>query len=364
MVLRQHRRHPVPLGRKLEQREEVVFFIDVAHPRAVVDINGRHLVLGRVGADSEILESKAFREVEQLLRIGLHRVAVEHHVADVHILCRQRYVVTVGCRAHCEEETAPHHKVAYLVAHGQFQLAYFLIAKLMSTRLLVLDILDVPLRVAVVAPELAVLARKVLVVQVQPVVLRQGAGHDLLVVDHVVGYLGVGHHQRDGVVPRQFGLGRIDGNLGCLLQAHGVHIDRSVSYFAQYGCRLAVGDDLDADATQARLALQGVGILHHKRAAAIVEQPRHFHLALQRKVGYAVGLQVVALRLVHRHQQVAGTDRQNGSQHNQKRIYYFFQHNKSFSKTDNNSASAPRITEKYVFYCVAQKQIHHLIIRP
>ena len=56
VVLRQHRRHPVPLGRKLEKREEIVLFVDRTGARAVVDVDGRNLVLGRIGADAEILE--------------------------------------------------------------------------------------------------------------------------------------------------------------------------------------------------------------------------------------------------------------------------------------------------------------------
>ena len=229
----------------------------------------------------------------------MHGVAVEHHVADVHILGRQRHVVAVGRRAHGEEESAAHHEVAYLVAHRQLELTHLLVTQLMGAGLLVFDILDVPLCVAVVAPEFAVLAREVLMVQVQPVVGGQHAGHHLFVVDDVVGYLRIGHHQRDGVVPRQLALGRVDGNLGCLVQLHGIHVDCGVGNLREDGRRLAVGDGLDRHPPQAGFALQGVGIFHHEGAAAVVEQPGHLDVALQGIVGYAIGFEVVALRLIH-----------------------------------------------------------------
>ena len=174
----------------------------------------------------EILEGKGIAVVQLGLGIRLHGVAVEHHVADVDILGGEGHVVAVGGRAHGKEKASTHHEVAYLVHHGQFQLAHLAESQFLGGGLLGTHVFDVPLRVAVVAPELAVLAGEVLVVQVEPVVFGQDARHDLLVVDHVVGNFGVGEHEGHGVVPRQFVLGRIDGNLGGFLQLHGVHVDR------------------------------------------------------------------------------------------------------------------------------------------
>ena len=141
-------------------------------------------------------------------------------------------------------------------------------------------------------------------VQVQPVVSGQHARHHLLVIDHVVGYLGIGEHQRHRIVPRQLVLGRIDGYLGGLLQPHGIHIHCRVGYIAQYGAALPVGNHLAGHAAQLTFALYGISIFHHESAATVVKQPRHLHLALQRPIGHAIGLEVVLLRLVHGQEQI------------------------------------------------------------
>ena len=304
VVLREHRRHPVPFGREVEEHEEIVLLVHHTLPLAVVDVYGRYLILRRVGADTEILEGKTLAVVETVLRTGLHGVAVKHLGADVHPLGGQRHVVAVRRRAHGEEEPPAHDEVAYLVGHGELQVAHLAVAELVGHGLLAAHILDVPLLSAIVGPELAVLAREVLVVQVQPVVGGQHAGHHLLVVHHIVGYLGVGQHQRHRVVPRQLVLRRIDGDLRGLVQPHGVHVNPRVGNVAQYGAALPVGDDLARHPPQAALLLYALGILGHEGTSTVVEQPRHLSLALQGPVGHAVSLQVVLLRLVHGHHNI------------------------------------------------------------
>ena len=326
VVLREHRRHPVPFCREVEEHEEIVLLVHHTLPLAVVDVDSRYLILRRVGANTEILESKTLAVVETVLCTRLHGVAVKHLGADIHPLGGQRHVVAVRRRAHGEEETPAHHKVAYLVGHGELQVAHLAVAELVGHGLLAAHILDVPLLSAIVGPELSVLAREVLVVQVQPVVGGQHAGHHLLVVHHIVGYLGVGQHQRHRVVPRQLVLRRIDGDLRGLVQPHGVHVNPRVGNVAQYGAALPVGDDLAGHATQLALTLDAVGIFHHERPAPIVQQPRHLHVALQRVVGYTIGFQVVALRLVHRYQYIAGFRAQRKCNKNQayKYLSHFF----------------------------------------
>ena len=304
VVLCEHGGHPVPLGGEVEEDEEVVLFVDQSLAGAVVDIDGRDLVFLGVGADAEVFEGEAAAVVEHLLGVGLHGVAVEHDVADVDPFGGEGYVVTVGRGAHGEEEAAAHDKVADFLGHGEFELADFAEAQPVGRSFLQADILDIPLLRAVGAPELAILAGEVLVVEVEPVVGGQDAGDNLVVVDHVVGHLGIGEDEGDGVVPREFVFGRVDSYLGGFLQLDGIHVDRRVGDMGEDGGALPVGDDLAGDAAQAAFALDGVGIFGHERAAAVVEQPGNLGFTLQGPEGDAVGLEVVLLRLVHRHHYV------------------------------------------------------------
>ena len=207
VVLGEHGGHPVPFGGKIEEGEEVILLVHGPLAGAVVDIDGGYFVFVRVGADAEIFKGKGLVIVQLVLCIGLHGVAVEHHIADVHIFRCQCHVVAIGCRAHGEEKPSAHDKVSYLVGHSQFQLADFGVAQFVGCGLLGTNIFDIPLLVAVVPPEFAVLASEVLVMEVQPVVGGKHSGNDFLVVNHVVGYFGVGEDKGHGIVPRQFVFG-------------------------------------------------------------------------------------------------------------------------------------------------------------
>ena len=198
--------------------------------------------------------------------------------------------------------------------HGQLQLAHLLESQPGGGGLLRAHVLDIPLLVAVVAPEFAILPGEILVVQVEPVVAGQYPGHHLVVIYHVVGDVGIGEHQRHRIVPGQLVLGRVDGYARGFLQLHRVHVDGGVGNLGEYGRRLPVGNHLGAHAPQAALPVKQVGILHHKTAAAVVEQPRHLHLALQGIIGHAVGFEVVLLCLVHRDEQIVCAGGQCGRQ--------------------------------------------------
>ena len=236
-----------------------------------------------------------------LLCQRVHGVTVEHLGTNVHSFSRQRHIVAVWSRAHGEEEAAPHHEVPYLVGHSKLQVTHLAVSKLVGHGLLQAYILNVPLLTAVVGPELTILTGEILMVQVQPVVGGQHPSQNLLVVYHVVRYLGIGEHQRHRIVPRQLVLRRIDGYLGGFLQPHGIHIDRRVCYMAQYRTALSIGNHLAGDTPQAALALYAHGILRHEAAASVVQQPRHLGLTLQSPVSNTISLQVVLLRLVHGH---------------------------------------------------------------
>ncbi len=120
VVLAQHRGHGIPFGGKLEQREIVVRFVGDVLGRTHIDIGD--LVDVRVSLNLEIGESEAVVVVQLALCIGIHRVAVEHRLANIDSLGGKGDVIAVGAGAHGEEVTSAGHKVADTLGHGQFHL--------------------------------------------------------------------------------------------------------------------------------------------------------------------------------------------------------------------------------------------------
>ena len=271
----------------------------------VVNIYGRNLVFTRICTDTEIFKGKCLTIIKLLLGIGLHRVPVKHHVTDVHILSRQSHIIAIGGGTHGKEKSASHHKIPYLVSHCQLQLAHLAESQFLCRCLLRPYIFYIPLLVAIVAPKLTILAGKILMVQVQPVVLWQYARYHLLVIHHIVGYLSVGKHKRHRIIPRQFVLGRINRYLRSLLQLYRIHIHCWVGNFGKDSTRLAVGYRFARHTPQSAFFLQQVGILHHEASSPIVQKPSHLHVTLQGIVGHSVGFQVVFLHLIHRDKQIA-----------------------------------------------------------
>ena len=180
MILAQHCRNRVPFGRKLKQREKIVAF--VGHMQRGVNIDVGNLIDVGVGFNPEIGECEAVVVVEFALGLRVHRVAVEHHITDVHALGRQRDVVAVGTGTHRKQIPAARHKVADAFGHGQFHLGDLGVPQLRGTLLLLLDILLIPGGVPVVSPEFPVLAGEILVVKVQPVVFGQFPFDDFIIV--------------------------------------------------------------------------------------------------------------------------------------------------------------------------------------
>ncbi len=60
--------------------------------------------------------------------------------------------------------------------------------------------------VSIIAVKLAELACEILVMEMKPIVLRKFSLHDLLVVDDIIGDLGIGQGQGHRIVPRVFAL--------------------------------------------------------------------------------------------------------------------------------------------------------------
>ena len=186
------------------------------------------------------------------------------------------------------------------------------VAQLCRQSLVIPLLLFVPRRIGIGAPELAVLTREVLMVQVQPVVSGHPPGQDLPVIDGGVGHLGVGQRQRNRVIPR-LPVGRaVDGNAGGFFQQHDVHIvlaDGGINR-PQLGCvhRLA------GDASHLALLPDRRLCVHQKGTPPVVEQPLHLGTPPQGPESHAVGFQVVPLALVHGDQQLLRPEQVDGQQ--------------------------------------------------
>ena len=208
----------------------------------------------------EVGESKRLAIVELLLGLRVHRVAVEHHVADINPFGGEGHVKAVGAGAHGEQIAAARHEVANGFSHSELHLRHFGKPHLGGRCFLLRHIGLVPCSIAVGAPELAVLARKVLMVKVQPVVLRQLTVQHLHVIDHIIRNFGVGEHQGDGIVPRQLVLGRIDGNLRQFRQLDLVHIVLHRSDLIDNLRTLKIGNHFIGDAAYQTLVLHGCSV--------------------------------------------------------------------------------------------------------
>ena len=159
-----------------------------------------------------------------------------------------------------------------------------------------------PGRAGVVQEELGVLAGEVLMVQVQPVVgLELGAEH--LRVPHLLELdAGVVERHRDRVVPRR-GVGRrVDRHLRRLLQRHGVHVAAlDLAPDLAPAAPSSSGSVVMPLSAASRVAAASAG--QQERSAAVVEKPLGPSAALEQAEGQAVGLEVIRLGVVHRHQQ-------------------------------------------------------------
>src|SRR6185503_19906159 len=101
----------------------------------------------------------------------------------------------------------------------------------MGRSLLYLYVFVVPVGIAESAVKFTVLTGKILVVQVQPVVFRQVAADNFLIIQHIVRYFGILENQRNGIIPWQLIFWRINRNFRCLFQLYYIHINRWVAYF-------------------------------------------------------------------------------------------------------------------------------------
>ncbi len=271
-------------------------------------------VLVRVDVGREVLESERLRVVQVGLEVRVDRRAVDLGRHDVRQRRGEGVVERVGPGAHREEEAAALDVRAQRLGDGELELRDRRVAVCPRRRLGEALLLLVPRLPRVLAVELAVLPRKVLVVEVHPVELAQAATEDVVVVDLLVRHLGVGEREEHGVVPRQRLRRRVDGDAGDLFEAHGRRVGRP---------RLGLLDEgrpvgrLERDAADAQLVGERRIVRPDEGAAADVQQPVHLHPVLERPVDGAVRLQMVRLRLVHRDQdglRADGRDEEQGEE--------------------------------------------------
>ena len=312
VVLAEHGGHRVVLGREGEERKVVVLFAQAALLRLHVDVGV--LVLVRVAHELEVLKGQAAVEIELGLGRRVGRVAVVHGFYQVHAQAGQGNVVAVGGRAHGKQEAATRHKFLHFHGHRGFHLAHLGKAVALGGGFGVAHLLLVPGVAAVGGVELAVLAREIFVVQVQPVVLGELAGQHLVVVNLGVGNFRVGQHHGHGIVPGLFAFGGVHRNFGHFLQLHHVHVGVGVGYLLQDSGVLRLADDLEGDAAHGQLVFSPGRAFKGERAAPVIKQPIDGHLPLKQPKSHPVGLKALFLGIIHWDKHVVGTGRQGQSQ--------------------------------------------------
>jgi hypothetical protein len=124
----------------------------------------------------------------------------------------------------------------------------------------------------------------------------------LLVVDARVLDAGVAQRQRHRVIPRR-GVGRrVHGDARRLLERDGVHV--APRHLGPHGGHVGVAGGLDRHAVECRPPPQLGQVRKEEGAAAVVQQPLGLPPELQGAEDDAVRLEVVLLRVVHRHEQL------------------------------------------------------------
>ena len=149
--------------------------------------------------------------------------------------------------------------------------------------------------------ELVELPGEILVMQVQPVELREVSLLHLLVVDRRIVDAGVLEGERHGVVPRLHIGRRVHGNARRFLERHTLHV--AARHLLADAGKLRIGHRLGRNAIERRAAAQFGCVGQQKRATTKVEQPLGLHAGLHGVVGQAIRLQVVGLPIIHWNEQ-------------------------------------------------------------
>ena len=149
--------------------------VDVAHR-----VHERRLLEVRV------VEREGALPIHLAIGVRVHRRSVDEALRDVDVAAGDRQLERLGRAAHREQEPAALDELANLLGDVLLERRHVREAKPLRRRRVLLQQIDEPRRVAIAEVELVELAREVLVVQMQPVVLREIAALDLVVVDRRV----------------------------------------------------------------------------------------------------------------------------------------------------------------------------------
>jgi hypothetical protein len=143
--------------------------------------------------------------------------------------------------------------------------------------------------------------------QVDPVELRQVRVEDVVVPDLLVLDPRVGERERHRIVPGGRIGGRVDRDARRLLERHRVHVPLA-DHLAN-GRDGAAVHRLEGHARERGRAPQARQVGHEEGPTAIVEQPLAADVVRERAEDDAVGLEMIGLGVVHRHEQVLGAHR-------------------------------------------------------
>ena len=309
VVLREHRRDGIMLGRELKELE-ILPPGERVHIRFGVIYVGE-LIYVRVGDHPEVDEGEGLGEIQLGLIVRIYGGSIDLRRDDVHLpsVCGQSYVQRLRCRAHGEEESARKHVIPYRQCNRPLMFRHRAESRLMCRLFEKPYPLLIPCRVMICAVEFAVLSCEILMVQVEPVepIRGQVSPQHLLVPYLRERDIGVSQGEFNGIVPR-ITIWRvlrrcIDGYPGRLFKENGIHILILHLFFDPI--ELSLADRLEGDAHQDSPAPDIRPILYQEGAAAVVEQP--FGMVsprfLQRPICQSIGLQVVGLRIIHRYEQ-------------------------------------------------------------
>ena len=214
---------------------------------------------------------------------------------------RDRELQCLRRAAHREQEAAALHEGAQPLGDILLEPRYAGVAESLGRGGILRHHLTEPGRVTVAQMKFVELAREVLVVQMHPVVLREVALLNLIVIDRREIDARILEGERHGIVPGLCLERRIDGDARRFLQWHALHVSRR--HLPPDRAQLLVRDRLHRDAVERRAATQLRQIWQEERATSIVEEPLRLLAGLHQVVRQAVRLQVIPLRVVHRDEQ-------------------------------------------------------------
>ena len=286
VVLRKYGWNNVPLRGKIEQREEIIFFL---HLQMILgSIYVRKLIDHRIFNDVVILKGKALSKVQFLLRIRITRITVEHTFNHICSLSSKGNVIGVGSAAHGEEKPSAYNEILNVNRHRTFHFRDFAESKFGSCCFLISYFVPIPRRHVVCPVKLSILTREILVVQVKPIVFRKFSSYNFFIINTRVRNFSVGKNQRYRIVPGLLAKWSIYRNLRSHFQLHLFHVHFRVGYFSINSVNLRIGNHLKTDSSLGALFLNAWNVFHQKTSTSIIQQPFDRKLLLQNPIGNAV----------------------------------------------------------------------------